>query len=110
MFFLLKKIKNWIQGSVLDRILRRSMNIISPLYYKNVNKEKNIFFEKFVIILYGGMGDCLLMFPLIKKINTIRSANIQKCISWCIKNKIPYNKTTNSGNIFMTNRKLKQSV
>jgi len=45
-----------------------------------------------------------------EKINTIRSTNIQKCITWCIKNKIPYNKTTNSGNIFMTNRKMKQSV
>ncbi len=45
-----------------------------------------------------------------EKINTIRSANIQKCIAWCIKNKIPYNKTTNSGNIFMANRKMKQSV
>jgi hypothetical protein len=45
-----------------------------------------------------------------EKINTIRSANIQKCISWCIKNKIPYNKTTNTGNIFMTNRKMNQSV
>ena len=45
-----------------------------------------------------------------EKINTLRNSNIQKCVTWCIKNKIPYYKTNNSGNIFMTNRKVKQSV
>lgn len=45
-----------------------------------------------------------------EKINTIRTGNIQKCISWCIKNKIPHYKTGNTGNIFMTNRKVKPSI
>ena len=45
-----------------------------------------------------------------EKINTLRSANIQKCVTWCIKNKIPYHKTTSTGNIFMTNRKMKSSI
>jgi 23S rRNA U2552 (ribose-2'-O)-methylase RlmE/FtsJ len=45
-----------------------------------------------------------------EKINTLRSANIQKCVTWCIKNKIPYHKTASTGNIFMTNRKMKSSI
>ncbi len=45
-----------------------------------------------------------------EKINIIRTGNIQKCVTWCIKNKIPYNKTANTGNIFMTNRKMKSSI
>ena len=45
-----------------------------------------------------------------EKINTLRSANIQKCVTWCIKNKIPYHKTASTGNIFMTNRKMKPSI
>ena len=45
-----------------------------------------------------------------EKINTIRTGNIQKCISWCVKNKIPHYKTGNTGNIFMTNRKVKSEI
>jgi len=45
-----------------------------------------------------------------EKINTLRSANIQKCVTWCIKNKIPYHKTASTGNIFMTNRKMKSTI
>ena len=41
-----------------------------------------------------------------EKIQQKRDSNIQKCISWCIKNKIPYNKVQQNTNIFMTNRKI----
>ncbi len=41
-----------------------------------------------------------------EKIQQKRDNNIQKCISWCIKNKIPYNKVQQNTNIFMTNRKI----
>ena len=37
-----------------------------------------------------------------EKIQTIKSKNIQKCINWCIKNKIPYNKYGISSNIFLS--------
>jgi 23S rRNA U2552 (ribose-2'-O)-methylase RlmE/FtsJ len=39
-----------------------------------------------------------------EKIQQIKNNNIQKCITWCIKNKIPYNKTGSTGNIFMMNK------
>ena len=41
-----------------------------------------------------------------EKIQQRKNNNIQKCVSWCIKNKIPYNKVQQNTNIFMTNRKV----
>jgi len=37
-----------------------------------------------------------------EKIATIKNKNIQKCVNWCIKNKIPYNKYGISSNIFLS--------
>ena len=37
-----------------------------------------------------------------EKLQQIKNANIQKCIQWCIKNKIPYNKLGYTGNIFLS--------
>ena len=37
-----------------------------------------------------------------EKIQSIKSKNINKCISWCVKNKIPYNKYGISSNIFLS--------
>ena len=38
------------------------------------------------------------------KIQSLKSHNIQKCITWCINNKIPYNKNYPSNNIFLGER------
>ena len=35
------------------------------------------------------------------KIQSLKSHNIQKCITWCINNKIPYNKNYPTNNIFL---------
>ena len=40
-----------------------------------------------------------------EKIASFKNENVQKCISWCIKNNIPYNKKYKPANIFL-NRKL----
>jgi len=37
-----------------------------------------------------------------EKLQQIKNSNIQKCIQWCIKNKIPYNKLGYTGNIFLS--------
>lgn len=39
------------------------------------------------------------------KISSFKNENVQKCISWCIKNNIPYNKKFRPANIFL-NRKI----
>ena len=41
-----------------------------------------------------------------EKIQQIKDNNVQKCINWCIKNKIPHHKIQQNTNIFMTNRKI----
>ncbi len=38
-----------------------------------------------------------------EKLDSIKKNNIQKCIQWCIKNKLPYNKNINQLNIFIPN-------
>ena len=35
------------------------------------------------------------------KLEQLKQTNIQKCINWCIQNKIPYNKFIQPTNIFM---------
>tara|TARA_B100000242_G_C42915716_1_gene424547 strand:- start:366 stop:788 length:423 start_codon:yes stop_codon:yes gene_type:complete len=40
-----------------------------------------------------------------EKIASFKNENVQKCISWCIKNNIPYNKKFKPANIFL-NRKI----
>ena len=37
-----------------------------------------------------------------EKLQQLRAKNIQKCVSWCTKNKIPCHHTVPSGNIFMS--------
>lgn len=45
-----------------------------------------------------------------EKIQQIKDNNIQKCIQWCVKNKIPHYKISQSTNIFLTNRKISPSA
>ena len=40
-----------------------------------------------------------------EKITSFKNENVQKCINWCIKNNIPYNKKYKPANIFL-NRKI----
>ena len=39
-----------------------------------------------------------------EKLYNLKCQNIQKCINWCIKNNIPYNKSNISSNIFIGDR------
>ncbi len=72
MIILLKKIKSLIQGNIIDKYFRLSICHLSMFYYRKVNPKKNFQFEKCVFILYGGLGDSILIFPMIKKLS-------QKC-------------------------------
>ena len=38
------------------------------------------------------------------KIQSLKTSNIQKCIQWCVNNKMPYNKNYKSTNIFLGER------
>ena len=43
------------------------------------------------------------------RIENMKKSNIQKCVSWCQKYKLPYNKMTVSTNIFLSGRKRSES-
>jgi hypothetical protein len=38
------------------------------------------------------------------RLDSMKKNNIQKCINWCQKYKLPYNKVINSSNIFLAGR------
>ena len=62
--------KKKIQNTVLDKIIRIFVNALSPSYYslslwKKKHKNDN---NVFIFICYGGMGDCILLIPLINKL------------------------------------------
>ncbi len=44
------------------------------------------------------------------RIENMKKSHIQKCVSWCQKYKLPYNKMTISTNIFLSGRKRSESV
>ncbi|MEX0595576.1 MAG: hypothetical protein WD512_03675, partial [Candidatus Paceibacterota bacterium] len=39
-----------------------------------------------------------------EKLETFKKTNISKCINWCQKHEIPYNKNLQSSNIFLSQR------
>ena len=40
-----------------------------------------------------------------EKLQNLSSKNVQKCVNWCIKYKIPYHKNMSTGNIFLSKNK-----
>ncbi|MDC3063364.1 hypothetical protein OA253_01985 [Alphaproteobacteria bacterium] len=69
MIVILKKLKTLIQGKIIDKNLRLFFCYLSKFYFRKVNPKKNLQFEKSLIILYGGLGDCILLFPMIEKLS-----------------------------------------
>ncbi len=97
LFYLLKKIKNFIQGSFIDIHFRYLINFLSYIYFKLINEKHNKTFNKVLIILYGGMGDCVLMCPLINELNKITKVDVlieDKFLE--LKSLLPYNVTVQS--------------
>lgn len=79
------------------------IDIPIQMYYSNYIKEINAIFG------HKQIENILSTIKLITnknkrsdKINILRTQHIQKCILWCQKNKLPYNKTNVNSNIFLT--------
>ena len=88
--------KNLTISSILDIIINNRFLV----QLKNIN----------AILGYQQMENILVTLRYIEnkerkgdKFKNIINKNIQKCISWCKKNKIPYHNIKNTGNIFMNN-------
>ena len=81
------------------------INIPIHSYYKNNIKEIN------AILAHQQIDNILMTIKIIThkdrkndRIYSLKNNNIQKCINWCITNKIPYNKNYQSNNIFLGDR------
>lgn len=86
-------------------IIKSFMDVIFPYKFKNTVEEINI------IMGSSQIDNILTTIRFIEnkerrgeKMQHIKNTNIQKCIHWCIKNKIPHNKNTQSTNVFMSSK------
>ena len=86
-----------------DSIIERFLNIDIPSLYTNKLQDINAIIgqqqlENILSTLY------LLDNNKQEKLENIKKNNIQKCIQWCIKYKLPYNKNIQQLNIFLSNK------
>ena len=79
------------------------INIPIQIYYKNIIKEVN------AVLGHKQIENILSTIKLItnknkrlERLSILKSQNIQKCLIWCQKNSIPYNKNNTNSNIFLT--------
>ena len=82
--------------------IKRFLNIDIPYYYINKIEDINAVFgqqqlENIISTLY------LLDNNKNEKIEILKKNNIQKCIQWCNKYKLPYNHTSYINNLFLPN-------
>ena len=94
-------LKNLKEDEELESLLRNKI----PYYFVNKVEESNIIigqqqleFIEQLICLYKNKNKE-------DKIENIKKLHIQKCIQWCDKFKIPYNKFTDKVNIFLNGDK-----
>ena len=99
----LQKFKDIFNVINSDKIISRILAIDIPYIFLNKLEECNIVFGQQQI---ENISNTLSLIKETKKdkIDSLRKHNIQKCIIWCQKNKIPYNKTSQSLNIFLASR------
>lgn len=64
-------LKNWFQGTKLDRFFRLIINRLAPYYYKFSKKDNSVEEKFFIYICYGGLGDCVLAFPFLIKLSKL---------------------------------------
>ena len=86
-----------------DCYIERFLKIDIPYIYINKLEDINAVIgqqqlENILTTLY------LLDNNKIDKLDTIKKNNIHKCIHWCIKYKMPYNKNIQQLNMFLTNK------
>ena len=85
-----------------EKNISRFLNIEVPYILTNKIEEIN------AIIGQQQLENILLTLNILdnrksEKLETLKKNNIQKCIQWCCKNKLPYIKNLHSLNIFLTN-------
>jgi|UniRef100_A0A6C0D8A2 hypothetical protein len=72
-----------------------------PSYFLNKIEESNIIIGQQQLEHFDSLINIIKNKNRYDKIETLKRNNIQKCILWCEKNKIPYNKFIDKLNIFL---------
>ena len=72
-----------------------------PYYFLNKIEESNIIIGQQQLEHFDSLINIIKNKNKHDKIETLKRNNIQKCILWCEKNKIPYNKFIDKLNIFL---------
>ena len=81
----------------IQSIIKNEIN----MYFLNKMEECNIIIGQQQIDVYDQMINLAKNKNKAEKIETIRKHNIQKCINWCDKYKLPYNKIADKTNMFL---------
>jgi 23S rRNA U2552 (ribose-2'-O)-methylase RlmE/FtsJ/virulence-associated protein VapD len=97
---LLEKLMSFFPIINSDEKIKRFLNIDIPYIYINKLEDINaIMGQQQIENILGTLY--LLDNNKQDKIETTRKTNIQKCIQWCIRHKVPYNKNIQQLNMFL---------
>ena len=99
---IVKKFSEFFDTINTETSISRFLNINVPYLYINKIEDIN------AILGQQQLENILSTLHLLdnnkpEKLDTIKKNNIQKCIQWCIKNRMPYHKNINQLNMFSTN-------
>ena len=99
---LLTKFSSFYEQINTDSEIERFLNIDIPYLYINKVEDTN------AILGQQQIENIVSTFYILDNnkhdtVETIKKNNIQKCIQWCIKYKIPYNKNIQQTNVFLYN-------
>ena len=78
-----------------DQSIKRFINIKTPYYFYNKIEDLNAIIGQQQIeniIMTFNLIDCSFDEKNESKLESLKKIHIQKCIQWCIKTKIPFNK------------------
>lgn len=89
----------------LSNSLNYWLNKEIPYYFKNKIEEINAILGQQQLETLTQIINLLVSKNKEDKIENIKRVNIQKCIQWCEKNKLPHNKFTEKTNIFLNQPK-----
>jgi len=93
--------------TIICEVKDETKNIVSvlgsdlPYYFLNKIEESNIIIGQNQLEHYDSLVNIFKNKNRDDKLDTLKRNNIQKCILWCEKNKIPYNKFIDKLNIFL---------
>jgi len=98
----LKILKSIIHECIYSgKTISSLINCDLPYYFLNKIEESNIIIGHLQLEHYDQLINLLKNKNKEDRIETFKKTNIQKCIQWCEKHKIPYNKFVDKLNIFL---------